>query len=75
MIVGKVLVTPCQNLLTGVGVGGIAPDTEMNSGETRKRKSGGRHCWCSWVIGEKADEECSLLPMSLICHPDIWSVH
>ena len=43
-VVGKALVTPRQNLLAGIGVGGITPDTEMDSRETRVGKSWERHC-------------------------------
>ena len=43
-VVGKALVTPCQNLLAGIGVGGVATDTEANGRETRVGKSRERHC-------------------------------
>ena len=50
MVVGETLVTPCQDLFAGIGVGGVAPDAEMDGRETRVGKSRGRHCWNGWVI-------------------------
>ena len=44
MVVGEALITPRQNLLARVGVGGVAPDTETDGRETRVGKSGERHC-------------------------------
>ena len=44
MVVEKVLITPCQNLLARVGVGGIAPDTVTDGRETGVGKNRGRHC-------------------------------
>ena len=43
MVVGKVLVIPRQNLLTRVGIGGVASDVVMD-GRERVGKSRGRHC-------------------------------
>ena len=37
-VVREVLVAPHQNLLARVGIGGIAPDAEMDSGETREEE-------------------------------------
>ena len=42
-VVKKVLVTPCQNLLTRVGVGGVAPNTVADGRKTRVGKNRGRH--------------------------------
>ena len=51
MVVGEVLVTPCEDLLTRVSIGSVAPNTETGSRETRVGKSRGRHCKNGWVIG------------------------
>ena len=36
-------ITPCQNLITGVSISGVASDLVMDSGEARERKSRRRH--------------------------------
>ena len=42
-VVKQVLIAPCQNLLTGIGVGGITPNTVTDGRETRVGKNRGRH--------------------------------
>ena len=69
MVVRKVLIAPHQNLVAGIGVGGITPDTETDSGETGKRKSRGRHCWYGfgyWLkVSEQGSDTVSATPVQI----------
>ena len=44
MVVREALVTPGQDLLTLVAIGGVTANMIANSGEAGEGKSGGKHC-------------------------------